>query len=65
MTVSCTPRSNEDVFKVGVTPVTCTATDDDGNHAERSFTITVELRTYEQNSNPDPGQGERPTPRAG
>jgi hypothetical protein len=63
VTVTCTPRSNEDIFKVGDNPVTCTATDDDGNQAQRTFTITVELPTYEQNSNPGPGQGERPAPR--
>ena len=69
MTVSCAPASKE-LFKVDTTPVTCTATDDAGNKAERSFNITVVLLTYEPNSNPDlnqdpgPSRGEQATPRA-
>jgi large repetitive protein len=62
VTVSCAPPSGS-FFKVQTTPVTCTATDDAGNQAERSFNITV-LRTYEPNSNPDPSQREQANPRA-
>jgi hypothetical protein len=63
VTVTCAPASNQ-VFKVGTTPVKCTATDDAGNQAERSFNVTVELLTYGPNGNPNPGQGEQPNPRA-
>jgi hypothetical protein len=44
--------------------VRCTATDDAGNQAERSFNITVELLTHGPNGNPDPSQREQPNPRA-
>jgi hypothetical protein len=63
VTVTCAPASNQ-VFKVGTNPVKCTATDDAGNQAERSFNITVELLTYGPNGNPGPGQGEQANPRA-
>jgi HYR domain len=63
VTVSCAPPSKE-VFKVGTTPVRCTATDDAGAKAERNFTITVVLLTDEPNSNPDLSRGEQATPRA-
>jgi large repetitive protein len=69
VTVSCAPPSGH-FFKVQKTPVTCTATDDAGNQAERSFNITVLLRSYGPNSNPDPdqvpgpSQGEQANPRA-
>jgi hypothetical protein len=59
----CPPAAKE-VFKVGTNPVKCTATDDAGNQAERSFNITVELLTYGPNGNPGPGQGEQANPRA-
>lgn len=39
-TVVCTPPSGS-VFPVGVTTVTCTATDDAGNVATSTFTVTV------------------------
>jgi hypothetical protein len=55
VTVSCVPPSGH-FFKVQTTPVTCTATDDAGNQAERSFNITVVLRSYGPNSDPDPNQ---------
>jgi hypothetical protein len=63
VTVRCAPPSKE-VFKVDTTPVTCTATDNAGNQAERSFNITVVLLTYEPNNNPNPSQGEQANPRA-
>jgi hypothetical protein len=62
VTVTCAPASNQ-VFKVGTTPVKCTATDDAGNQAERSFDVKVEL-TYGPNGNPDLSQGEQANPRA-
>jgi hypothetical protein len=43
VTVSCAPPSNT-LFEVKTTTVTCTATDDAGNKAERTFDITVVLR---------------------
>jgi hypothetical protein len=42
--VSCNPASGS-VFPVGVTTVTCRATDDSGNVATAAFTVTVALRT--------------------
>jgi hypothetical protein len=36
--------------------VKCTATDDAGNQAERSFNVTVELLTYGPNGNPIPAR---------
>ena len=39
-TASCSPASGS-IFPVGVTTVTCTATDVGGNHATCSFTVTV------------------------
>jgi HYR domain len=62
VTLTCSPASNQ-VFVVDTTRVTCTATDDAGNEAERSFNVTVEL-LYDVNSNPGPGHGEQANPRA-
>jgi hypothetical protein len=39
-TVACAPASGT-VFAIGATTVTCTAEDDDGNTATRTFTVTV------------------------
>ena len=61
VTVRCVPSSKE-VFKVDTTPVKCTATDDAGNTAERSFNITVVL-TDGPNGNPDANQGPGPSQR--
>jgi large repetitive protein len=61
VTVRCVPSSKE-VFKVDTTPVKCTATDDAGNTAERSFNITVVL-TYGPNGSPDANQGPGPSQR--
>jgi hypothetical protein len=59
VTVTCAPPSNS-VFKADTTtPVTCTATDDAGNLAERSFDITVVLR-YRPTG--DPGVNQVPDP---
>jgi hypothetical protein len=60
--VSCAPASKA-FFKVGTTPVRCTATDDAGNKSERSFNVTVRQTSY-PNSNPDPSQREQLGPRA-
>jgi LPXTG-motif cell wall-anchored protein len=38
--VVCSPASGSS-FAVGVTTVTCTATDDAGNHSAVNFTVTV------------------------
>ena len=38
--VTCTPASGS-VFAIASTPVRCTATDDRGNAAEKTFTVTV------------------------
>ena len=43
-TVVCNPPSG-DVFALGVTTVTCRATDDSGNFSEVSFVVTVEDTT--------------------
>ena len=42
--VTCSPASGS-VFAVGVTPVTCTATDAAGNSVSTSFTVTVTTGT--------------------
>jgi hypothetical protein len=42
ITISCTPPSGS-LFPVGVTTVQCTAVDQAGNVATRSFTVTVRL----------------------
>jgi hypothetical protein len=60
VTATCAPASNQ-VFKVGTPPVKCTATDDAGNQAERSFNVTVELLTYGPNGNPIPARGSSQT----
>jgi hypothetical protein len=66
--VSCDPPSDS-LFEVKTTTVTCTATDDAGNKAERSFDITVVLR-YEPNGDPSvnqvpgPGHENQANPRA-
>jgi HYR domain-containing protein len=44
VTVSCSPPSGS-VFPVGTTSVTCTATDDSGNSAQGSFSVTVQDTT--------------------
>jgi len=41
-TVACVPPSGS-TFPIGTTTVTCTATDDSGNSASATFTITVDL----------------------
>ena len=43
-TIDCAPPSGR-TFPVGVTTVTCTATDDSGNSARGSFTVTVQDTT--------------------
>jgi hypothetical protein len=66
VSVSCTPASG-DPFEVGkTTPVKCTATDDAGNPAERSFNITVRQKSAPTTTNPSPtiNQGEQIHPRA-
>jgi HYR domain/HYDIN/CFA65/VesB-like, Ig-like domain len=40
VTVTCQPPSGSD-FSLGETTVTCTATDDSGNHSASQFTVTV------------------------
>ena len=40
ITISCTPASGS-TFEIGTTTVTCTATDEAGNRATASFTVTV------------------------
>ena len=40
---SCSPASGQ-VFPIGVTPVSCTATDEGGNSAVTSFDVTIRLR---------------------
>ena len=44
VSVSCSPPSGS-VFPVGTTTVNCTATDDSGNQAQGSFTVTVQDTT--------------------
>jgi hypothetical protein len=69
VTVTCAPPSNS-VFKADTTTtVTCTATDDAGNLAERSFDITVVLRNRptgdpDVNQVPEPTQEDQANPRA-
>jgi len=42
--VSCTPESGS-IFPIGTTTVTCTATDEAGNEATETFTVTVQDTT--------------------
>jgi hypothetical protein len=60
VTVRCAPASQK-LFKPGITPVTCTATDDAGNRAQRGFDVNVVV-AYEPNGNPDANQGPVPKP---
>jgi hypothetical protein len=52
VTVECVPPSGS-TFPIGTTAVTCTATDDAGNTAECSFTVTVEDTTPPEITCPD------------
>lgn len=45
--VACDPMNNS-LLPLGVTPVSCTATDATGNQAQASFTVTVELVVGEE-----------------
>ena len=45
LTPSCTPSQGSDAFSIGVTTVLCTATDQWGNTASASFTVTVIVNT--------------------
>jgi len=61
VSVSCSPTSSS-MFSLGITTVTCSATDISGNTATKSFTINVTFEEPEQIPAPTPSPTPVPAP---
>jgi hypothetical protein len=59
--VTCSPASGS-TFAIGITPVTCTATDETGNAGETTFDVKVTDSTAPVLNLPDPVSGDSTSP---